>query len=83
MNIERWLYQILDVKAKMQELFPTNRVEATIKEPTDYGLPMIHVIVYSNEDVDTTMDKLDKVINWWIERPNKFGPDILITSSFE
>lgn len=78
MHIERWLYRLLDLKAKAQEIFPKCKIELSINEPDEYGSPMVNLIVYTNQDVDEAMLAFEKLRDWWLNMPFKNEPFVLI-----
>ncbi len=78
MNIERWLYRLLDLKAKAQEIFPGCRIEISINEPGDYGLPLVNLNIYTQFDVEESLNGIDRVHLWWMDMPFENDPYVLI-----
>lgn len=83
MNIERWLYRLLDLKAKAQEIFPQCRVEISINEPGDYGLPIVSLEIYTLYDVEESLYGLDKVREWWLNMPYQIDSYVGINLSYQ
>lgn len=85
MNIQRWLYRLLDLKLKAQEICPTSRIELTINESWEGESPMIHLTIYFPDQtpLEETETKLGEVQNWWFTMPYQKDLFVLIFASWD